>query len=278
MAARKKKAAPVSQRSEESEPASAPAAAAPVATPPAAALVIPNARAGSPYLGTSGFDYNAWVGAFYPKELKRKERLGYYAARFGGIEINASFYRKPSVETVQAWCAQVPPAFHFVLKGWQRVTHQKRLRECGELVSAFAEPVRALGSRMGPVLWQLPPNLKKDAKLLRDFLAILPKDLRAAFEFRHESWHDEEVFTILAAAGAALCVADSDERTTPVVRTAPFGYFRLRRTGYDAEALREWAAKVQGAGFTSDVYVFFKHEDEARGPEYAAGFEALLRS
>ena len=292
MSARKKKVAP--EDAAAGEPASEPAPPAakparktrPSAAPGPAAdamaeraaptLVLPAPRAGSPYLGTSGFDYNAWVGSFYPKELKRKERLGYYASRFGGIEINASFYRKPSIETVQAWCAQVPPAFHFVLKGWQRVTHQKRLRECGELVSTFATSVRALEGRMGPVLWQLPPNLRKDAKLLRDFLAILPKDLRAAFEFRHESWLDEETFTILAAAGAALCVADSDERTTPVVRTAPYGYFRLRRTEYDEAALREWAAKVKGAGFTSDVYVFFKHEDEARGPAFAVEFEKLL--
>ena len=290
MAARKKKAAPGDGAG--GEQASDPAAAKPARKPKADAaagpgaapggapptLVLPAPRAGSPYLGTSGFDYDAWVGSFYPVGLKRKERLGYYAAHFGGIEINASFYRKPSVETVQAWCAQVPPAFHFVLKGWQRVTHQKRLRECGELVSSFATSVRALEGRMGPVLWQLPPNLKKDAKLLRDFLAILPKDLRAAFEFRHDSWHDEETFTILAAAGAALCVADSDERTTPVVRTAPFGYFRLRRTEYDEAALREWAAKVKGAGFTSDVYVFFKHEDSAKGPEYAIAFEPLVVS
>src|SRR5512137_1422589 len=110
------------------------------------------------YIGTSGFDYDAWVGSFYPRELKRKERLGYYASKFGAVEINASFYRKPSVETVQAWCAQVPTSFRFVLKGWQRVTHQKRLRECGELLAAFAPAVRALGERMAPVLWQLPPN------------------------------------------------------------------------------------------------------------------------
>ena len=266
MAARKKKSAePAPEAPESFAPGSTPAVPGPV-------------RPGSPYLGTSGFDYDAWVGSFYPKSLKRKERLGYYSSRFGGLEVNASFYRKPTVETAQAWCAQVPASFRFVLMGWQRVTHQKRLRDCAELVTAFAAPVRALGDRMGPVLWQLPPNLKKDAKLLRDFLAILPKDLRAAFEFRHDSWNDDEIHTILAASGAALCAADTDEKPAqrPVVRTAPFGYFRLRSTEYDEAALVRWADEVWQAGFTSDVYVFFKHEDEACGPAFATAFEHCL--
>ena len=264
MAARKKKSAEAAPEAAEGSQGAAPAPA-PV-------------RPGSPYLGTSGFDYDAWVGSFYPKALKRKERLGYYSSRFGGLEVNASFYRKPSVETAQAWCAQVPQSFRFVLKGWQRVTHQKRLRDCGELVSAFAAPVRALEGRTGPILWQLPPNLKKDAGLLREFLAIHPKDLRCAFEFRHDSWLDEEVHTVLAASGAALCIADSDERPAqvPIVRTAPFGYFRLRRAEYDEAALQAWAAQVKGAGFTSDVYIFFKHEDEGRGPAFANRFESLV--
>jgi uncharacterized protein YecE (DUF72 family) len=268
MAARKKKSASTAPEApEESTAGTSPEAPSPAPV-----------RAGSPYLGTSGFDYDAWVGSFYPKSLKRKERLGYYSSRFGGLEVNASFYRKPTVETAQAWCAQVPETFRFVLKGWQRVTHQKRLRDCADLVSAFAAPVRALGDRMGPVLWQLPPNLKKDAKLLRDFLAILPKDLRAAFEFRHDSWNDDEIHTILAASGAALCAADTDEKPAqrPIVRTAPFGYFRLRKTEYDEAALQGWADEVRAAGFTSDVYVFFKHEDEARGPAFATAFERCL--
>jgi uncharacterized protein YecE (DUF72 family) len=223
------------------------------------------------YVGTSGYNYEAWRGSFYPEDLSSKKMLGYYAERFSAVEINYSFYRKPTEKILQNWAAQVPPGFQFVLKVWQRITHQKRLRDCAELVSQFTEAARTLGPRLGPMLYQLPPNLKSDAGLLREFLAGLPRDLRAAFEFRHESWFNEETYSALRDFGAALCIAESDDLATPPVFTAPFAYFRLRRLDYDEAALRKWAALVP-----ADAYIFFKHEDEARGPAFANQFLPLV--
>jgi uncharacterized protein YecE (DUF72 family) len=223
------------------------------------------------YVGTSGYNYEAWRGSFYPEDLPAKKMLSYYAERFSAVEINYSFYRKPTEKILHNWAAQVPEGFQFVLKVWQRITHQKRLRDCAELVSQFTEVARALGPRLGPLLYQLPPNLKADVGLLREFLAGLPRDLRAAFEFRHEIWLSEQTYSALRDFGAALCIADTDELTTPPVLTAPFAYFRLRRLDYDEAALRKWAALVP-----NDAYTFFKHEDEARGPAYAAQFVPLL--
>ncbi len=223
-------------------------------------------------VGTSGYDYRPWYGPFYPEDLPKKRMLGYYASRFSTVEINYSFYRKPTAKILQAWAAQVPEGFRFALKAWQRITHHKRLRGTGEFLAAFAEVARALGPRLAPILYQLPPNLKPDLPLLRDFLAQLPKDLLAAFEFRHPGWLTDETFTALGDAGAALCVADSEELTAPLVRTAPFGYFRLRRERYDDAALDRWADGIGAAGFTGDVHVYFKHEDEARGPILADAF------
>ncbi|HEX4383493.1 MAG TPA: DUF72 domain-containing protein, partial [Myxococcales bacterium] len=163
------------------------------------------------YVGTSGYNYEAWRGSFYPEDLSAKKMLGYYAERLGAVEINYSFYRKPTEKILQNWAAQVPPGFQFVLKVWQRITHQKRLRDCADLVSQFTDVARTLGPRLGPLLYQLPPNLKADAGLLREFLAGLPRDLKAAFEFRHESWFNEETWAALRDFGAALCIAESED-------------------------------------------------------------------
>ncbi|MHB8420836.1 MAG: DUF72 domain-containing protein [Myxococcales bacterium] len=224
------------------------------------------------FSGTSGYDYDAWRGAFYPEGLAKAKRLAFYAERFGAVEINYSFYRKPAPSTLEGWAGRVPPGFRFVLKGWQRITHQQRLVACGELVASFWEAASVLGERLGPILFQLPPNLCKDAPRLRDFLAILPAGLRAAFEFRHESWFDEESYDLLRGAGAALCVAESEQLATPLVRTAPFGYFRLRREDYAPADIDAWADRVTRAGFEGEVFVFFKHEDAAKGPQFAARF------
>ena len=220
-------------------------------------------------VGTSGYDYPPWVGSFYPRGLPAKQRLSHYASRFRTVEINYSFYQKPTAAIVRAWAAQVPPEFRFALKAWQRITHHQRLRGTRPSVNAFAQVARALGPRLGPILYQLPPNLKPDPALLRDFLAQLPRDLPAAFEFRHPGWLAGPTFTALADAGAALCVADSEDLTAPLVRTAPFGYFRLRREEYSPAALARWAAGIQGAGFTADVHVYFRHEDTGTGPRFA---------
>ena len=225
------------------------------------------------HVGTSGYNYEAWRGTFYPEDLPAKKMLAYYAGRFDTVEINYSFYRKPTAKILEGWAAQVPERFRFALKAWQRITHQKRLRDCAELVESFGDAARALGARLAPILYQLPPNLKADLPLLRDFLHQLPRDLRAAFEFRHTSWFADETWAALRDAGAALCVAESDELATPAVRTAEFGYLRLRRLDYDAAALSRWAEFART--YPGDVFVYFKHEDEARGPAFAKEFLPL---
>ncbi len=225
------------------------------------------------HVGTSGYNYDAWRGSFYPGDLPAKRMLAYYAERFDTVEINYSFYRRPTEKILLGWAAQVPERFRFALKAWQRITHQKRLRDCADLVDSFADAARALGPRLAPILYQLPPNLKADLPLLREFLNHLPRDVRAAFEFRHASWFADETYQALREAGAALCVAESDDLATPAVRTAPFGYLRLRRLDYDGAALSRWAEFARS--YEGEVFVYFKHEDEARGPAFANEFIPL---
>jgi len=228
------------------------------------------------HVGTSGYNYEAWRGSFYPEDLPSRGMLAYYAERFDSVEINYSFYRKPTPKILEGWAAQVPERFRFSLKAWQRITHQKRLRDCSDLVESFADAARTLGGRLAPVLYQLPPNFKADLPLLRDFLHQLPRDLRSAFEFRHASWFADETYAALRDAGAALCIAESDDLATPPVQTASFGYLRLRRLDYDSAALTKWADFART--FSGEVFVYFKHEDEARGPAFAKEFLPLVNS
>jgi len=224
--------------------------------------------------GTSGYSYPAWKGRFYPADLPASRMLAAYAARLPSVEINATFYRMPRPATLAAWRAEVPPSFVFALKAPQRVTHVKRLAGAADEVAFFLRTAAELGPALGPVLWQLPPSLKKDLPRLRDFLALLPRGGRAAVEFRHESWHEDDVLTALADAGTALCIADDEHRTTPLAATARHGYLRLRRPDYDDAALARWADAIRAQRW-DEAFVFFKHEDEARGPEYALRFGAL---
>ena len=227
-------------------------------------------------VGTSGYSYKEWKGAFYPKELKAGDMLRFYAERFPTVEINNSFYRMPAPELVAKWAAEVPATFRFVLKAPRRITHEKRLLGVEDTTSRLLEVAGALGDKQGPFLFQLPPYSKKDAGRLRDFLALLPPGTRCAFEFRDPSWDDAEVEDALRARGAALCVADTDEDPAgPVVPTAPYGYLRLRRAQYDDAALRAWADRIRAQPW-DEAFVFFKHEDEARGPDFAARLLALL--
>ncbi len=227
--------------------------------------------------GTSGYSYSAWKGSFYPKDLPSARMLASYADRLPAVEINATFYRMPQARTLAGWRAQVPPAFVFALKAPQRITHVKRLAGAADDVAFFHSVAAELGAALGPVLWQLPPTLRKDLPRLRDFLALLPRGGRAAFEFRHASWHADDVLAALSDAGAALCIADDEERSTPPVATAGFGYLRLRRPDYDDAALARWADAVRAQRW-DDAFVFFKHEDEARGPAYALRFGELVGS
>ncbi len=228
-------------------------------------------------VGTSGYNYPEWKGSFYPPDLPAARMLEYYAARFGVVEINATFYRMPTPKSLGAWAAATPDAFVFALKAPQRITHLARLRDVDEPVRYFCDTVQTLGPKLGPVLFQLPPNFKKDLGRLGDLLALLPPGLACAFEFRHESWLGEDVYDRLRGRNAALCIADSERGTTPVVPTADFGYFRLRDEGYDDTGLRRWAETIQGLGATwRDAYVFFKHEESGTGPALAKRLQALL--
>jgi uncharacterized protein YecE (DUF72 family) len=230
-------------------------------------------------IGTSGWNYTQWRGSFYPRDMKPAGMLAYYAARFSTVEVNNTFYRMPTATVVEGWAATVPARFSFVLKAPQRITHFARLRDVDDPVRFFCDTARLLGPKLGPLLFQLPPNFKVDTGRLADVLALLPPDLEAAFEFRNPTWFTEEVYTRLAGRNAALCIADNDDGATPAVATADWGYLRLRATGYDDDALRAWLATMHriGAGWRN-AFVFFKHEDEGTGPALGARLAKLVES
>lgn len=225
------------------------------------------------YSGTSGWNYDEWAGAFYPDELKKDERLRYYAARLNTVEVNNTFYRIPRTPVVEKWVAQVPDGFSFVLKASRRITHFTRLKEeAHETMQFMWRAATALGAHRGPLLFQLPPNLKKDLPRLVAFLERMPEACKAVFEFRQQTWFDDEVFATLRAAGAALCCADtSAEAEPPIVATTDWGYFRLRRETYSQAELDTWADRIQEQPW-NEVYVFFKHEDEGAAPRLAIEF------
>ncbi|MCG5055240.1 MAG: DUF72 domain-containing protein [Myxococcales bacterium] len=226
--------------------------------------------------GTSGFSYPAWKGSFYPEKLPAKKMLASYASQLLAVEINNTFYRMPKSAELAAWAEQTPETFRFALKAPRRITHIRRLVDAQDDVAYFAQASSALGKRLGPVLFQLPPFLKCDVRRLQEFLDTLggqAPELAAAFEFRHESWFVDEVFDALAARNAALCVADGDGLTTPLVATTSWGYLRLRKEGYAAEDLARWSAQTRTQPW-SETYVFFKHEDAGVGPGLARAFLA----
>jgi uncharacterized protein YecE (DUF72 family) len=225
--------------------------------------------------GTSGFSYKAWKGSFYPEDLPDSEMLRFYSSRLPAVEINNTFYRMPRASLLESWAEQVPDGFSFALKASQQITHRKRLKDAGDAVSYFLQVATTLGDRLGPVLFQLPPNLKKDLPRLTDFLAGLPRSFRAAFEFRHESWFDEEGFAALAGASAALCWAEDEDLATPNRSTAGWGYLRLRRQDYGETEVSAWADRIRAQTWT-DAWVFFKHEDEGTGPRLAGRLREIL--
>jgi uncharacterized protein YecE (DUF72 family) len=225
--------------------------------------------------GTSGFSYKEWKGSFYPEDLPDAEMLRFYSSRLPSVEINNTFYRMPRASLLESWAEQVPDGFSFALKASQQITHRKRLKEAGDAVSYFLQVATTLGDRLGPVLFQLPPNLKKDLPRLADFLAGLPRSPRSAFEFRHESWFDEEVFAALSAAGAALCWAEDESLAAPHRATAEWGYLRLRRQDYGEAEIAAWAERIRAQTW-SEAWVFFKHEDQGTGPRLAGRLLEIL--
>jgi len=229
------------------------------------------------FVGTSGYSYKEWKGNFYPGDLPAAKMLSFYAGQFSTVEINNTFYRMPDAKTVTKWASEVPDGFTFVLKAPQRITHQKKLVDCGDDVRQLFEAAEALGAKLGPVLFQLPPFQRKDTTRLREFINILPKQQPVAFEFRHESWVDDDVTSILRDRDAAMCLSDTDEVTDAdrlVVPSASWGYMRLRRTEYTDADLAAWQHRIAAQPWER-AFIFFKHEDEGKGPAFAKRFLAI---
>ena len=229
-------------------------------------------------VGTSGYSYKQWKGSFYPEGLADKKMLRFYGKQFSTVEINNSFYRMPSSSVLERWSEEVPEAFAFVLKAPGRITHEKRLKEIGEDLGYLFKTGSVLGSKLGPILFQLPPSLKQDIPRLQDFLSAVPENARVAVEFRHSSWFTDEVYKVLQSSGASLCLADTDDGgATPLVETSSWGYLRLRRQDYNDSDLKLWATKVRERPW-EQTFVFFKHEDEGKGPKLAKRFVELFEA
>ncbi len=229
-------------------------------------------------IGTSGYSYPEWKGNFYPERMAAKDMLRFYAERFPTVEINNTFYRMPKEALLQGWAEQVPESFTFVIKASKRITHDRRLKECGELLTYLFGVTSTLGSRLGPLLFQLPPNFKKDVPRLKGFFDEMPEWRRMAIEFRHASWFDDEVYETLRAQRAALCVADTgEEPAAPLVATTDWGYLRLRREDFSDKDLRDWARRIREQPW-GDAYVFLKHEEEGKGPKLAARLMEFCRA
>jgi uncharacterized protein YecE (DUF72 family) len=229
------------------------------------------------WIGTSGFQYTEWKGTFYPETLPASKMLPFYAERFSTTEINYTFRRIPSGKTIESWFNATPARFKFSLKAPQKVTHFAKLRDCADTLRHFYQVILDLESKLGPVLFQLPPAFKKDAPLLASFLNDIPSGSQAAFEFRHASWFDDEVFALLKDKNMALCIADSEKLSAPVVATADYGYLRLRRADYQAVDIARWAEEIKRKeNIWSDAFVYFKHEESGTGPKLAGQLAEII--
>jgi uncharacterized protein YecE (DUF72 family) len=226
-------------------------------------------------IGTSGYNYPEWRGTFYPEKFSTNKMLAFYAERFSTVEINYTFYRMPTEKLLQGWAEGTPEAFTFTLKAPRRITHDAKLQRCEDTLQAFCRTARTLGPKLAVLLFQLPPTFKKNVEVLAAFLELLPEGMRAAFEFRHPSWFEPDVFEALRARNVALCIADSEKLKTPVEITANFAYFRLRDEGYQQADLEQWARAISALS-VPDVYVYFKHEEQGLGPVFAKRLESLI--
>lgn len=225
--------------------------------------------------GASGYSFKEWKGSFYPETMKPDGMLAWYSERLPTVEINNTFYQMPKAGVLENWAATTPADFRFAIKAPRRISHDARLKvdEAADSIAYLYRMLESLGSKRGPVLFQLPPFLKKDVPRLKEFLAVLPQDHRAAFEFRHQSWLDDAVYSVLKDAGAALCLSErEDDAPPPLVETASWGYVRLRLEAYSGDELAQWSQRLRGTSWT-DAWVYFMHEPTA--PGYAA---ALLRA
>jgi uncharacterized protein YecE (DUF72 family) len=229
------------------------------------------------YVGTSGYSYKEWKGSFYPEKIQAAEMLSYYAARLPAVELNNTFYRMPRTSVIESWKTQVPANFRFSVKATQSITHYRRLKDAGAQTKQMLETVSALEDRLGVVYFRLPEDMKKDVERLETFLKDLPADIPIAFDFRHPTWFDDEVFELLRRHNRVSCVSDTDERPADRIdKTADWGYLRLRRVNYSAAELAEWMQRIRAQKW-KNVFVFFKHENEGTGPKLAAQFIKLSK-
>jgi uncharacterized protein YecE (DUF72 family) len=220
-------------------------------------------------IGTSGYNYPEWRGSFYPEKFPTGKMLAYYAERFNTVEVNYTFYRMPTEKLLEGWAQGTPDGFTFTLKAPRRITHDSKLQRCEDLTASFVRIAGTLGSKLGVLLFQLPPNFQRNDAVFEAFLDTIPRGTRAAFEFRHESWHDEAVFAALRARNLALCIADSEKASTPVMATADYSYFRLRDEGYRPADVERWGGVISTMAGAGDAFVYFKHEEQGKGPEFA---------
>jgi uncharacterized protein YecE (DUF72 family) len=231
----------------------------------------------SRWIGTSGFQYTEWKGKFYPEDLPSSKMLSFYAERFSTTEINYTFHRIPAAKTIENWKQLTPENFRFALKAPQKITHWSKLRDCADTMRYFHDITSGLGSKLGPVLFQLPPTFKKDVLVLAEFVNCLPTGTRAAFEFRHDSWFVDEVWEVLRSGNVSLCIAETEEFSTPTIETADYGYLRLRREDYTSADVERWADFVRERREQwEDVFIYFKHEEAGIGPKLAAEMTGLL--
>jgi len=229
-------------------------------------------------VGTSGYGYKEWKGIFYPEKISSKEMLRFYSERLTTVEINYTFYHMPTEKVLASWAEQVPDDFAFALKAPQVITHKKRMKNAEEETEYFFKTLSVLGKKMGPVLFQFPKSFRADRTVLEDFLTLIPEDVHCAFEFRNASWIDTKILDLLHEKGCSLCIADTDEKPVEeIAGTAPWGYLRLRRSDYKDEDLAQWMKRILSQKWQR-AFVFFKHEEEARGPEMAMSFRALAGS
>jgi len=224
--------------------------------------------------GMSGWAYREWKGHFYPAKITAEAMLAAYATRFPTVEVNNTFYRMPKEPVLLEWASQVPEGFRFSLKASRRITHDHRLEDVGALLEFVLRSATVLGDKRGPMLFQLPPNMKKDLGRLESFLALLPRGWPTAIEWRHPSWFSDEVYDVLRERQVALVVAEQDDWGTPVAATAPWGYLRLHRAGYTDDDLRRWLDTVRAQGW-DEAFVYFKHEEEIAGPPVGLRFQEL---
>src|SRR5438477_6964583 len=233
------------------------------------------------YAGTSGWAYPSWKPDFYPQKLAQAKFLGHYATQLNAVEVNFTFRQLVKESTLAKWLADTPEHFRFTVKAHQVITHIKRLKGTEDFVPRFLATIQPLASagKLGPILFQLPPNLKVDLEVLRAFLDTLPKRLQMAFEFRHDSWLNDETYSVLREHNAALCVAETEERTTPEVTTAEFNYYRFRKPNYSPDERKAMVERIeQHLAAGRDVFAYFKHEETPEGAIYARELLGSMRS